>query len=77
VGGEAFIGVKSSRLHDQVAERMRRIDERTRQPSVEQATPRREASAGARELSQILRRPALARQAILASVILAPPKALE
>ena len=68
---------QAGQLHERVTERMEDVDEQVRGHSVglgtrEDLTPQDIADAVA-----MVRRPDTARQAIIASVILAPPKALE
>lgn len=72
---------RATQLHETVAAHMRRVDDQTEKHGKPLASPRlirREVgSADARAVVALLRRPATARQALLASFVLAPPKALE
>lgn len=72
---------RASRLHEAVAAHMQRVDEQTEKhgkPLTGPVITRRDAgSADARAVVALLRRPATVRQALLASFILSPPKALE
>ncbi len=72
---------RAAQLHEAVASRMQRVDEQTEKhgkPLTAQSMVRRDTgSADARAVVALLRRPATARQALLASFVLAPPKALE
>ena len=69
---------RASNLDERTAYRLRYVVDRTQNPLASQVAPRRRGLAieSARTLAQ-LRNPLSARQAILASVIMAPPKALE
>ena len=72
---------RATRLHETVAARMQRVDEQTEKhgrPLTRPTVVQRDAgSADARAVVALLRQPATARQALLASFVLAPPKALE
>ena len=72
---------RATQLHETVAAHMRRVDEQTEKhgkPLVASRVVRRDiGSPDARAVVALLRRPATARQALLASFVLAPPKALE
>jgi hypothetical protein len=70
--------VRASKLEEQAAARMREVTARTEQPVPAQPAPRRPArTPEAMSVVHQLRHPRTARQAILASLIFAPPKALE
>lgn len=70
-----------AQFHETVAAHMHRVDaqvEKHGQPlRAPAAPPGRAVNADARAVVALLRRPATARQALLASFVLAPPKALE
>ncbi|MEQ2008692.1 MAG: hypothetical protein ABMA26_18085 [Limisphaerales bacterium] len=72
---------RATQLHESVAARMHHVSEQTEKHGKPLAAPRmirRDAgSADARAVVALLRRPSTARQALLASFVLAPPKALE
>lgn len=72
---------RAAHLHQAVAAHMQRVDDQTEKHGRPLAAPRlirRDAgSADARAVVALLRRPSTARQALLASFVLAPPKALE
>lgn len=72
---------RASQLHETVAAHLRRVDEQTEKHGKPLAAPRLlrrdTGSADARAVVALLRRPSTARQALLASFVLAPPKALE
>ena len=72
---------RASRLHEAVAAHMQRVDDQTEKhgkPLTSPVLTRRDAgSADARAVVALLRHPATVRQALLASFVLAPPKALE
>ena len=68
---------QASHLHERVAERMEDVDERVRGRSVGWDTREDLTSQDIVDAVAMVRRPDTARQAIIASVILAPPKALE
>lgn len=72
---------RATQLHETVAAHLRRVEEQTEKHGKPLAAPRpirRDAgSADARAVVALLRRPSTARQALLASFVLAPPKALE
>lgn len=72
---------RATQLHETVAAHLRRVDEQTEKHGKPLAAPRpirRDAgSADARAVVALLRRPSTARQALIASFVLAPPKALE
>lgn len=72
---------RATQLHENVAAHMRRVDDQTEKHGKPLAAPRlirRDVgSADARAVVALLRRPSTARQALLASFVLAPPKALE
>lgn len=72
---------RATQLHETVAAHLRRVDDQTEKHGKPLAAPRlirREVgSADARAVVALLRRPATTRQALLASFVLAPPKALE
>lgn len=72
---------RAAQLHEAVATRMRQVDDQTEKhgkPLVASRVVRREqGSPDARAVVALLRQPATARQALLASFVLAPPKALE
>lgn len=69
-----------AQFHENVAAHMHRVDaqvEKHGQPLRAPAHASRAINADARAVVTLLRRPATARQALLASFVLAPPKALE
>lgn len=72
---------RAAQLHETVASRMQRVDEQTEKHGKPLAVTRlahhQLGSADARAVVALLRQPATARQALLASFVLAPPKALE
>ena len=72
---------RASQLHETVATHLQRVDEQTEKhgkPLVATVIPRRAAvTADARAVVALLRHPATARQAMLASLVLAPPKGME
>ncbi len=71
---------RAAQLHEAVAARMQRVDEQTEKHGKPLSAPvptRRVTNPDARAVVSLLRRPATARQALLASFVLAPPKALE
>lgn len=72
---------RATQLHETVAAHLRRVDEQTEKhgrPLLAPRAIRREGgSADARAVVALLRQPATARQALLASFVLAPPKSLE
>lgn len=72
---------RASQLHEAVAARMQRVDDQTEKHGKPLAVTRlvhhQLGSADARAVVALLRQPATARQALLASFVLAPPKALE
>ena len=72
---------RATHLHETVAARMRHVDEQTEKhgkPLAATRVLRRDiGSPDARAVVALLRQPATARQALLASFVLAPPKALE
>lgn len=72
---------RATQLHETVAAHMRRVDELTEKHGKPLTVPRPArrdgGSADARAVVSLLRQPASARQALLASFVLAPPKALE
>jgi len=68
---------QASHLHERVAERMEDVDERVKDHSVGWGTREDLTSQDIADAVAMVRRPDTARQAIIASVILAPPKALE
>ena len=72
---------RASKLHETVAARMRHVDEQTEKHgkplAASRAVRRDVGSPDARAVVALLRQPATARQALLASFVLAPPKALE
>ena len=72
---------RATHLHETVAAHMRRVNEQTEKhgkPLVAaRFAPRDAGSPDARAVVVLLRQPATARQALLASFVLAPPKALE
>ncbi len=72
---------RAAQLHENVAAHMRRVDDQTEKHGKPLAAPllvRQEiGSADARAVLALLRQPATARQAMLATFLLAPPKALE
>ena len=72
---------RATKLHETVAARMRHVDELTEKhgkPLAASRVVRRDiGSPDARAVVALLRQPATARQALLASFVLAPPKALE
>lgn len=72
---------RATQLHETVAARMRHVDEQTEKhgrPLAAHRLIRRDTgSPDARAVVALLRRPSTARQALLASFVLAPPKALE
>ncbi len=69
---------RASMLHERVISHFHQVDERTQlhRPAVPVAHTRK-PSAEADAAVALLRKPASARQAIIASIILGPPKALE
>lgn len=68
---------QASHLHERVAERMEDVDERVKDHSVGWGAREDLTSQDIADAVAMVRRPDTARQAIIASVILAPPKALE
>jgi len=71
---------RATQLHETVAARMRHVDEQTEKHGKPLFAPvpiGRAINADAQAVVTLLRRPATARQALLASFVLAPPKALE
>ena len=72
---------RATHLHETVAAHLRRVDEQTEKHGKPLAAPRLirrgAGSPDARAVVALLRRPSTARQALLASFVLAPPKALE
>ncbi len=72
---------RAARLHDSVAAHMQRVDDQTEKHGKPLISPvlihRDTCSADARAVVALLCRPATTRQALLASFVLAPPKALE
>ena len=72
---------RATKLHETVAARMRHVNEQTEKhgrPLAATRVVRRDiGSPDARAVVALLRQPATARQALLASFVLAPPKALE
>jgi hypothetical protein len=69
---------RASQLHANVAEQLRQIKLQTQQHSVISARqPQRARSQDAGKVVQMLRNPHTVRQAIIASMVLNPPKALE
>lgn len=72
---------RATHLHETVAAHLRRVDEQTEKHGKPLTAPRLlrrdTGSADARAVVALLRRPSTARQALLASFVLAPPKALE
>jgi hypothetical protein len=68
---------KAGQLHESVAERLRKIDERTGHRHIETSTARREpVSPDAARAISLVRDPQTIRQAVITSLILGPPKAL-
>lgn len=72
---------RAKQLHETVAARMRQVNEQTekhgKQPLRAPLPSGRVHNADARAVVSLLRQPATARQALLASFVLGPPKALE
>jgi hypothetical protein len=72
---------RATQLHETVAAHLRRVHELTEKQGKPLAAPRSrrrdDDSADARAVVALLRRPSTARQALLASFVLAPPKASE
>ncbi len=72
---------RAAHLHETVAAHLQRVDDQTEKhgkPLIASSLARRDAgSPDARAVVALLRQPATARQALLASFVLAPPKALE
>ncbi len=72
---------RAAQLQESVAARMQRVDEQTEKHgkplAASRLTRQGSGSPDARAVVALLRRPATARQALLASFVLAPPKALE
>lgn len=71
---------RAAQLHEAVAARMQRVNDVTEKHGKKLTAPapvRRATNPDARAVVNLLRRPATARQALLASFVLAPPKALE
>ena len=72
---------QASQLHEAVAARMRHVDAQMEKHGKPLLAPvpliGRAVNADAQAVVTLLRRPATARQALLASFVLAPPKALE
>jgi type IV secretory pathway VirB10-like protein len=67
---------KASRLHESVAERLRRIDQQTEQHQKSAVPQRRPGSSEATAAVALVRSPRTVRQAVVASLILGPPKSL-
>ena len=70
----AYIG--ASQLSDRVAERMRQVVETTRNATPDEVR-RRRLAANSGVARSLLNSPATARQAVIASLLLGPPKAME
>ena len=71
---------RATQLHEAVAARMQRVNELTEKHGKALHAPitvHRATNPDARAVVNLLRRPATVRQALLASFVLAPPKALE
>ena len=71
---------RATHLHETVAARMQRVGEQTEKHGKTLTAPapvRRATNPDARAVVALLRQPATVRQALLASFVLAPPKALE
>ncbi|MEN9572724.1 MAG: hypothetical protein RL514_579 [Verrucomicrobiota bacterium] len=71
---------RATHLHEAVAARMQRVNEQTEKHGKALHAPstvHRATNPDARAVVALLRRPASARQALLASFVLAPPKGLE
>lgn len=72
---------RATRLHETVSARLRQVSEQTEKHgkplTVSRLARRDGVSPDVRAVVGLLRRPATARQALLASFVLAPPKALE
>ncbi|MFM8471832.1 MAG: hypothetical protein ACKODH_18035 [Limisphaerales bacterium] len=71
---------RATQLHETIAAHLRRVDEQTEkhgQPLHAPTPAPRAINPEARAVVALLRRPGTARQALLASFVLAPPKALE
>lgn len=72
---------RATQLHESIAARMRQVGEQTEKHGKSLVAPAlrlgRPVNADAQAVVALLRRPATARQALLASFVLAPPKALE
>ena len=71
---------RATHLHETVAARMRHVDEQTEKHGKPLHAPvplARGINTDARAVVALLRQPATARQALLASFVLAPPKALQ
>lgn len=72
---------RATRLHETISARMRQVSEQTERHgnpiTLPQLARKEVVSADLRAVVGLLRQPATARQALLASFVLAPPKALE
>ena len=69
---------RASSLHEEVAEHLKRVEEITQRHQAKVPTAHRQAvSAEAARTISMIRHPATARQAIIASLVFGPPKALE
>ena len=71
---------RATQLHETVAARMRHVDEQTEKhgkPLLAPVPIGRAINVDARAVVALLRQPATVRQALIASFVLAPPKALE
>jgi hypothetical protein len=69
---------RASQLHQRVEERLQQTEARTERPLVAAPPPRRSlTSAEATETVALLRQPRGARQMMIASVVLGPPRALD
>lgn len=81
LGDSAHSYKRATQLHESVAARMRQVGEQTEKHGKPLVAPApltgRPVSADAQKVTTLLRHPATARQVLLASFVLAPPKALE
>jgi hypothetical protein len=68
---------RAQQLHENVAGRLRKIDEQTESHKPDVPGHFRKHSPEITSAMSLLRRPRMARQAIILSIILGPPKALE
>jgi hypothetical protein len=69
---------RANHLHKQVSDRLRRTEARTERPGMSAPPPRRTAaSTEAVNTVGMLRHPRSARQLVIASVVLGPPRGLE